>query len=103
MKTHEETRWYRVQMSSGPFSVGANEHDLMRDMRDCCRREEDFTLTWHDTLDEAYGQRGAREDGMSAPATSRTQEEVNGILRTREASRNRPVGLSDVELDKQGA
>jgi len=50
---HDETRWYRVQMDSGPFSTGANEYDLVRDVRDCIRRGVDFTVTWHDTSDLA--------------------------------------------------
>ena len=53
-KQEDETRWYRCTMDSGPFSVGANEFDLVRYVR-CIRRGVDFTVTWHDTSDEAYG------------------------------------------------
>jgi len=88
----EETRWYRCTMDSGPFSVGDNEYNLMRDVRDCCRRAEDFTITWHDTADEAYAGCVGEVilDEQARCIGWRSQAEVNEIIRTREAERNRP-------------
>lgn len=99
MRTQDKSdtsRWYRVQMDSGPFSTGANEYELVRDVRDCIRRGVDFTVTWYDTWDEAH-------KGWA----QRTQEQVDKILLDRNQRlgdavklANGAVGLSDVVLDK---
>jgi len=62
MRKRELDRWYRVQMNSGPFTTGANEYDLVRDVRDCIRRGVDFVVTWHDTDDEANSTTNLRPD-----------------------------------------
>ena len=77
---HDETRWYRCTMDSGPFSVGANEFDLVRDVRDCIRRGVDFTVTWHDSSDAAYAGGAGGEvilDEQERCIGWRSQEEVN--------------------------
>lgn len=102
MKKQDLDRWYRVTMDSGPFSVGANEYDLVRDVRDCCRRGVDFVVTWHDTSDEAYS-------GFLGSLILDEQERCIEMARhyadrkNRDASRNRAKGLADLKLDEQGA
>lgn len=102
MQKQDLDRWYRVQMYGGPFSVGANEYDLVRDVRDCIRRGVDFWVTWHDTSDEAHAGHVISDEQERCIGWI-PQAEVDDILRTREASRNRAVGLADGELDEQGS
>jgi len=101
VKTHDETRWYRVQMDYGPYSTGANEYDLLQYVRECSLAGIDFTVTWYDTSDEAYA--GCSNECWSL--IPRTQDEVNAILRTRQAARagsgDVAVRLSHVEFDEK--
>lgn len=89
-------------MDCGWMATGIGFDTLYYDyVRECVRKGLAFHVTWYDTEDEAHGH--VICDEQERCIGWRSQAEVDGILRTREASRNRAVGLADLELDEQGS
>jgi len=51
---HEETRYWRIQTDAGPHKIGRGFPSLYDYVRESVGRGVNFTVTWHDTEDEAH-------------------------------------------------
>jgi len=52
--TGDTTRYWRIQMDAGPHSCGEGLPFLYDYVRWCVHKGINFTVTWHDTEDEAH-------------------------------------------------
>jgi len=87
-----ETRYWRIQMDCGPMATGRIHAHLRDYVIECVQKGVGFQVTWWDSMDEAYAgvHAGGNPDIREAfEDAHRAQEEVDGILRSREAERNR--------------